>query len=113
MWSVLISALATPLIAEPFVRHWQRSRKQLEIKRQLVADISDCLITLLVHVKHHRLWLAPDILDDVGGARDELAEARFRSIYQTFDTNRWKVETKLQVYFPRLASGRNLSEDWS
>jgi hypothetical protein len=85
---LLVGALISGLLIPAFTRRWQNHQKALEIKTQLVSDLSKSIMEMVMATQFAHL-----------GAKSQ-KQADFDQAYREWEIESAVIGTKLQAYFP-------------
>jgi hypothetical protein len=85
---LLVGALISGLLIPAFTRRWQNYQKALEIKTQLVSDLSKSIMGIVMATQFAHI-----------GAKSQ-KQADFDQAYRDWEIESAVIGTKLQAYFP-------------
>ena len=85
---LLVGALISGLLIPTITRRWQNHQKALEIKTQLVSELSKSIMEIIIAVQFAHL-----------GAKSQ-KQADFDKAYREWEIQSAVIGTKLQAYFP-------------
>jgi hypothetical protein len=94
---LLFGALISGLLVPSITRGWQNHQKALEIKTQLVGELSKSIMEFIMAIQFARL-----------GAESQ-RQADFDKAYLGWEVQSAVIGTKLQAYFPDTT----IPEEWS
>ena len=113
---IAFSAVFVPLVS----RHWQNRDRQLKVRTELVAEMSECIMALDVELKANARAQYERAKQATHGGIEEKAakpkeieeEAKLGKSVRSFDVKRCAIGTKLEVYFP-AAEGLTIARGWA
>jgi hypothetical protein len=85
---LLVGALISGLLIPAFTRRWQNHQKALEIKTQLVSELSKSIMEIIMAIQFAHI-----------DAKSQ-KQADFDKAYRDWEIESAVVGTKLQAYFP-------------
>lgn len=85
---LLVGALISGLLIPAFTQRWQNHRKALEIKTELVSDLSKSIMGIVMATQFAHV-----------GAKSQ-EQADFDQAYRDWEIESAVIGTKLQAYFP-------------
>lgn len=85
---LLVGALISGLLLPEFTRRWQNHQKALEIKTELVSDLSKSIMGMVMATQFAHV-----------GAKSQ-KQADFDQAYRDWEIESAVIGTKLQAYFP-------------
>lgn len=85
---LLVGALLSGLLIPAFTQRWQNHQKALEIKTQLVSDLSKSIMGMVMATQFAHI-----------GAKSQ-KQADFDQAYRDWEIESAVIGTKLQAYFP-------------
>src|SRR5262245_28005345 len=85
---LLVGALISGLLIPTFTRRWQNHQKALEIKTQLVSELSKSIMEIIMAIQFVHL------------DAKSLTQADFDKAYRNWEIESAVVGTQLQAYFP-------------
>jgi hypothetical protein len=94
---LLVGALMSGLLIPAFTRRWQNHQKALEIKTQLVSELSKSIMGIIMAVQFARV-----------GAKSQ-KQADFDQAYRDWEIESAVIGTKLQAYFPETT----IPDEWT
>jgi hypothetical protein len=95
-------------------RYWQNKQRALDIRTDLVADMSKCVMRFVAQLEHlhspRESGQAPAALrsSESGQSNDILTQC-----YSEFHVKRCIIGTKLEVYYPKEVHGEKISKAWT
>jgi hypothetical protein len=88
---LLVGAVLTGMLIPALTRRWQNRQKALELKTELVGEISESITEMVMAVQFVHL-----------GATS-MDQQRFDEAYREWETKSAVIGTKLRAYFPETA----------
>ena len=85
---LLVGALISGLLIPAFTRRWQSHQKALEIKTELVSDLSKSILGMVMATQFAHL------------RAESQTQADFDKAYRDWEIESAVIGTKLQAYFP-------------
>jgi hypothetical protein len=105
---LLAGALVTGLLVPTITRRWQDRQKELEIKTELVSDLSEAITQIVMAVQFVHIWTSIGRVQPGTAAADKVQE-EFDQAYRTWETRSAVLATKLEAYF----AGTNIPAEWT
>jgi RNase H-fold protein (predicted Holliday junction resolvase) len=94
---LFVGALISGLLIPAITRGWQNHQKALEIKTQLVSELSKAIMEMIMAIQFAHL-----------GSKSQ-KQAEFDKAYREWEIQSAVIGTKLQAYFPETT----LPEEWT
>jgi hypothetical protein len=91
LFLLLAGAVLTGLLIPALTRRWQNRQKALELKTELIGEISESITEMVMAVQFVHL-----------GATS-MDQQRFDEAYREWEARSAVIGTKLQAYFPKTA----------
>jgi hypothetical protein len=104
-----VGAVVTGLLVPAITRRWQDRQKELELKTELVAELSEAIMSIVLAVQFVRL--ARDQTPAELLTREVLTERQrqFDEAYRVWEVRSAVIGTKLEAYF----AGTQIPQNWS
>lgn len=93
---LLVGAVLTGVLIPAFTRRWQNRQKELELKTQLVSELSETIMEIMMSVQF--IHVAPNLKDKQVDL-DRL-QREFDQAYRNWEVRSAVLGTKLEAYFP-------------
>jgi hypothetical protein len=97
LFLLLAGAVLTGLLIPTVTRRWQDRHKALELKTELVGEISESITEMVLAVQFVHLGAA------------SMDQPRFDEAYREWEARSAVIGTKLQAYFPKTA----IPDEWT
>lgn len=94
---LLVGALISGLLIPAITRRWQNHQKALEIKMQLVSELSKTIMEIIMAIQFAHL-----------GAKSQM-QADFDKAYREWEVQSAVIGTKLQAYYPNT----KIPDEWT
>lgn len=97
LFLLLAGAVLTGLLIPTVTRRWQDRQKALELKTELVGEISESITEMVMAVQFVHLGAA------------SMNQEKFDEAYREWEARSAVIGTKLQAYFPKT----EIPDDWT
>ena len=111
---LLAGAILTGILVPTITRQWQDRQKELEIKTQLVSELSESIMQIVMAVQFVRARaevaaLQPSSRATIDRERINRQQREFDEAYRTWEIRSAILSTKLEAYFGRTT----IPSDWT
>lgn len=108
LFLLFVGAIISGIFIPWFARRWQYKQKELELKTEIVSDITESMMKTIMTVSLFKTL--PD--QEVESMSDKNPQEELYKIYKDWEVRGCMIGTKLHSYFPEKKKGKNLRAKW-